>query len=298
MAFDDIYMQLIGSVSTLLVTNFLGQRTVEKQSKGKESNPMNSYYVRAASVAVALVVFALLRWGIPVIVPDSLPKLQAVSVQPNSVKQGEQVNITVDLDRPAPQNGITAVLTSSDPALLTVDGNITVLEGRVAGTGYARAVYVPNYPRPVTITATYNGGRVSADVGVLKVATDPPGGSESPKPTKQSSVQVARREVASPAAVPAAVKATPLPAPAPLNPELVARLEEADGQLSAEKGFWDGVKQHMPGGSLRPEISSQLFAAESAAQRCNRAREASDAPSLNACIDSLNDHLNQLKIQH
>ncbi len=85
---------------------------------------------------------------------------------------------------------------------------------------------------------------------------------------------------------------------ASLDPELLSRLDDAQGRLAAEKSYWENVKAHMPpGSSLRPEITSQIYAADSTSQRCSKDRQTLDATGLSSCVDALNDHLNQLHIQ-
>jgi class 3 adenylate cyclase len=236
--------------------------------------------------------------------PDGavLPVLQRVQAKPNSVQKGDTITVTVELDRPAPRGGASVTLSSTDPAILTVDGNALVPEGETVGTNYSRAVAVPTYSSPVQLLATYGDRTRRANVNVVQ------GPTSRPTPGRPSTVIYGAAILAPPSSkapqatpsAPALDKGTAAPAKtAPLNPELLSRLEEAQARLAAEDAFWVNVKKTLPpGGSLRPEISSQIFAAQSTSQRCNRNRQDQDATSLASCIDSLNDHLNQLRIQH
>ena len=155
------------------------------------------------------------------------------------------------------------------------------------GTAYSKAIDVPTYPSPVAIIASLNGTTVQPEVNITANS------STSSRPEHPA------HRVQLPASNPPSATAASAPKPTPIDAELAGRLENAQGRLSAEQSYWEGVKQHMPAGtSLRPEITSQLFAANSIAQRCTKARDASDAASLASCIDVLNDHLTQLSIQH
>jgi len=247
---------------------------------------------RIASVFLGVVVFLLLwklvpPWGMS----SNDPVLLGVQAKPNFVHPGDTVTISVQIDRPAPKNGVSIVLNSSDPAILTIDGNAAIEEGQTVGTGYSQVVKVPNYPSPVGIRATLNGAKKQTDVKVVAASTPVP------VPVVAHHDQVATRypQPAPPARDPVV---TP-PPPPHLSAELLGRFEEAQSQLSSEDNFWKSKKQEMPPGtSLRPEITSEIFAANSAVQRCKRAQEAFDSNSLSSCIDVLNDHLNRLKIQH
>ncbi len=230
------------------------------------------------------------------------PLLQSVQAKPNSVQKGGRITLTVLLDRPAPNGGALVVLTSSDPAILTVDGNVIVPQGRTMGTGYSTAVDVPAYASPVAIAASYNNATVQTDVNVAappSIIKDHVSRPSATNVGRANNLATANQPAASsvpsnlPAASPVVSK------PPPLDAELIGRFEDAQGRLAAEKAFWENTKAHMPAGtSLRPEITSQLYAAESAGQRCAREKESLDAASLGPCIDSLNDHLTQLHLQH
>jgi hypothetical protein len=233
-----------------------------------------------------------------------VPVLRSINAQPIVVRQGDTLVVTVGMDRPAPKNGLAVVLSSSDPSVLPIKGQVPIDQGEVFGSVEFQVPYVPNYRSPIHIVASYNGATVSSAVSVggpLRSA-DP-----APRPVHTAAtVQVGLRKSNTPATVPSAAAPTPgssagdaPPKPAPLNPELRSRLEDAQGRLTAELGFWETMKRQMPlGTSLRPEITSQIYAAKYASQRCSDDVKASDAASLGPCVDSLNDHLNQLKLQH
>lgn len=289
---DNILLQFAAAIVSSLASNFLGQRILAN-SQTEKKTPI-AISIRFSSLLLGVIVFFLWKWtGHTFESPteQATPILQSVLAKPNFVAKGGIVTVTVQLDRPAPRGGASVVLTSSDPAILTVDGNAIVDEGKTMGTGYSRAVNLPTYLSPIRIVATYNNSKVQTEVNVTKAAL-----SDQPTP----STQIHSKNTMASLAPTATPTMTPLPPrPAPLDAELVGRLEEAEGRLSGEKNYWQGVKQHMPvGTSLRSEITSQLFAAESSAQRCDKEKQAADATSLPSCIDALNDHLTQLTIQH
>jgi len=292
----DIVKQVVISGFSSLILNLLGQWTLTNQAADEKPAARKVYSIRATSVLIGVAIFLFWRWSshdTESAAKANSPILQSVIAKPNFVKKGGRVTVTVQLDGPAPRGGVSVVLTSSDPAILTVDGVATVPAGRTMGTGYSEAVDVPTYSSPVSIIATYNDATVQTEVNVTK------GDSTAQTPIYPQLPSRVNKQVSSPAPHD---NSTALPTPpvrVPLEAELIGRLEEAEGRLTGEKGYWEGVKQHMPAGtSLRPEISSQLFAAESAVQRCERAKQASDAASLTPCVDALNDHLAQLRIQH
>lgn len=292
---DDIIGKVGVSVISAIIVAFLSQWGLIKANPGKEPPPRQVYTWRAGALLIGAAVFVL--WGRfpPVIAfttPPGLPVLQSVQAKPNTVPKGGLVTVTVQLDRPAPRGGVSVVLNSSDPAVLTVDGNATVPQGRTMGTAYSKAIEIPTYPSPVTVVASLNEATVQTEVNITDSSAhhssdlDP-----SPRPAR-SAIPVHSPPSNLTSAAIASV-------PVPLDAQLLDRLEEAEGRLSAEKSYWEGVKQHMPAGtSLRPEINAQLFAAGSTARRCAKAQEASEAASLASCIDALNDHLTQLTIQH
>jgi hypothetical protein len=261
----------------------------------EEGKSQSRQIIYPRALAVLAGVAALVFFLIPkVTTPPSAatPVLQSLEAQPNYVRRGDRVKLTLQLDKPAPKD-ISVALTTSDPAILPLDGDVTVPEGSNMATVYSTAISAPNYAAPVVIYASYQDVKKRTQVNVAGQLKDSGSGNQvamavpAQKQSNQASLSVA----------PTAPAVT-LP-PKPLSGELLSRLEEAQGQLSAEKSYWENVKSHMPAGtSLRPEITSQLFAAESSGARCTKAEAANDATSLSACIDSLNDHLTQLKIQH
>jgi hypothetical protein len=295
---DEILKQVVTTVISALVLAVLGQWGLTKAQSGEKPPAGQIYTLRAVSLLIGVAGFVFWRWGPPATASTSAatnpPVLQSVQAKPNSVNKGGRVTVTVQLDRPAPRGGVSVVLNSSDPAILTVDGNAPVPQGRTMGTAYSRAIEVPTYPFPVTIVASLNDATVQTEVNV----TDPPA-QHPPYPNPISGSARPTIPVHPPVSNSITAAMVPAPKPAPLDAELIGRLEEAQGRLSAEKAYWEDAKHHMPAGtSLRPEINSQLFAADSTARRCTQSREASDAASLTSCIDALNDHLTQLSIQH
>jgi hypothetical protein len=261
-------------------------------------------YVSASGIFVAALVFGSI-WLAQSHGPGlaNQPSLQEIQSRPNSVKNGETVTLTVQLDKAAPQGGAIVTLTSSDPAILTVDGSVRIAPGRTMGTGYSQVVRAPSYLSPVRIAANYNNTAVETEVNVLAQADQPSHNTQAPNKAGKNNFVPPNLMTATARPAPSTSRpATPDGAslkPAPLDPELLSRLDETQGRLSAEQAYWEGVKQHMPPStSLRPEITSQLYAAQSSSQHCTKYRQDSDANALRSCLDSLNDHLNQLKIQH
>ena len=231
---------------------------------------------------------------------EDVPTLQSIEANPNSVKKGDDITIVVRLDRPAPKHGISVFLSSSDQSILTTNGNAIIEEGQVMGTGYFKAVATPNYRAPIKIVAAYKEDQVSTQVSFTNPVSPEPVLRGIPQSPRTSSSLPVQAKAVGHLQEPQAAASAQQPRPdAVLDPELVSRLEEALSRFSAEKNYWDNVKEHMPpGSSIRPEITSQIYAAQSTSGRCTREEQVKDAAALSSCVEALDDHLNQLKLQH
>lgn len=87
--------------------------------------------------------------------------LSSVSVSPSTVVGGNQSTGTVTLSGPAPTNGITVTLTSSNVSVATVQPQVTVLANSSTATFPVNTVAVSS-STPVTITASYGGASPTA----------------------------------------------------------------------------------------------------------------------------------------
>jgi Bacterial Ig-like domain (group 3) len=95
--------------------------------------------------------------------------LNAVSLIPTQVVGGQGAEVVVWLDRPAPQD-ITVTLTSSNPAVYSVPGTITVSQGYSnAGLVFPTAKVSSN--TVVTVTGSYNEVSPSANLTVTLAPT-------------------------------------------------------------------------------------------------------------------------------
>ena len=310
---DDLFVKpLIGALITALVPIVVGQILLTKTQAGQELSQPKSNILRLVLLCVGILVFALI-WTRRTPSTITSPALQSVEVQPNPAKRQTTVDLTVHMNRPAPAGGASIFLESSNKSVLPINGNVLIPEGGTVGTTTAVVTGTPPNDLPITIRANYDGHSTYTDLVISKPnSSDTNHGDAADRTHEQSGREPSAEHKSAPvikdaapasaskvSSIPSAPISTSSPPRAALSTELLGRLEEAQGRLSAEKSYWEGVKQHMPAGtSLRPEITSQIFAADSTSQRCSRAREESDAAALSSCIDALNDHLTQLKIQH
>jgi len=288
---NEIFKQVAASVVASLIAAFLGQWALTRSTGNGKLSAGRVSSVRLSSVVIGLAVFYFL-WSSGHGGTGATPILQSLQAKPNYVQKGGRVTVTLQLDKPAPKD-ISVALTTSDPAILPLDGDVTVPEGSNMATVYSTAISAPDYVAPVVIYASYQDVKKRTQVNVAGQLSGPKNPSDPAPalPQVHNTIEMARRETSPVVTLP--------PKPAPLSGELLSRLEEVQGRLSAEQSYWEGVRSHMPAGSsLRPEITSQLYAARSAGQRCSKDQQSQDAADLSSCIDSLNDHLNQLSIQH
>jgi hypothetical protein len=305
----DLMTQVAVPIVVGVGTKVLGDVIVAQVNKQKDGEKLHLPWFVSLGVplALAVAVFAFVRTTTSKPVSETL--LQSVQCEPCSVKLGDPIAIIINLNRAVPPHGPAFLvhLKPSDGAVVNGNSTVEVEPGDKSATTHFTVDRVPPYLDSIKIGATDDANSYAyATINVLKEAgtTKPaPPQSEPRAGLRDSHVLTAQREPAaqtgSGTLVQATIPAMDRGATARLDPELVGRLEEAQGGLSAENSYWENMKKHMPpGSSLRPEITSQLYAATSASQRCTEDRQRLDSASLKSCIDALNDHLNQLRIQH
>lgn len=220
--------------------------------------------------------------------------LQNIECNPCAVKVNDPFLLVVNLRSPVPEQGPRSVirLSSSDPNVLNLNTSVVVEAGQTSASTYATVSKLPNYPGPLKIYANDGHITVAAQVTIIS-REDHATVNMAPKPGAPSQ-RVSRNS--SNGDAPAALQAPPKPA---LDPGLLSRLDDAQGRLTGEEQYWQNVKQHMSvGTSLRQEITSVLFSADTISRRCTDERQQLDASSLHSCIDELNDRLSQLWLQH
>src|SRR4029077_1304747 len=103
--------------------------------------------------------------------PPPLPTVAAVTATPFLVGgPGNGVLTTVTLTTGAQGTGAVVALTSSNPAVLSVPANLTILTGAQSGT-VSGTTSVVTVDTPVTITASYNNSSMAA---IVTVSPAPP----------------------------------------------------------------------------------------------------------------------------
>ncbi len=100
---------------------------------------------------------------------DIYPTLVSLSLSPSSVVGGSASTGTVTLSGPAPSGDAVVSLSSSNPSVAAVPGNVTVAGGSVSATFPVTTVAVSS-PTAVTISALYGGVTQSASLTVTPQA--------------------------------------------------------------------------------------------------------------------------------
>jgi len=92
--------------------------------------------------------------------------LANVSINPASVTGGSSSQVTITLTQAAPAPGLTIAMTSSDPSVASAPQNVAIAGGQMNATAA-----IPTSPvsatTPITISASYNGSIVGANLSVL-----------------------------------------------------------------------------------------------------------------------------------
>jgi len=102
----------------------------------------------------------------PAPAPAPLPALTGIALAPSGVAGGQSSTGTVLLDGPAPSGGAMITLSSSSSAA-SVPATVTVPAGATSGS-FAVATMRVKRTTTVKITASYNGGSVSAKLTVIR----------------------------------------------------------------------------------------------------------------------------------
>ena len=162
------------------------------------------------------------------------PILQSIEAKPNFVQEGKGVTVTVRLDHPT-SHDIAVDLSSSDPALLTVNPTAIVHQGDDQGTAYVQARAVPSYQAPIEIRANYGGliRRTEVTVGSVSLKRSTP--ERSPPSSSVMLAGPAIKAESKPLPRVSQAGQGPEAKPATLDPELTSRLEEAQGTFSCGK---------------------------------------------------------------
>jgi Beta-propeller repeat len=101
------------------------------------------------------------------------PTLQSVTISPSSVAGGSNTSGFVSLSGGAPAAGATVTLSSSNPAVASVPGSVTVASGSTA-VGFTVGTTTVSTTTSVTITATYDGISRTSNLSVTAAAPPPP----------------------------------------------------------------------------------------------------------------------------
>ena len=103
------------------------------------------------------------------------PRVAGLSLDPTAVVAGQQVKVTVTLTEPAPEGDALVALSSSDPAIATVEeGAVVVPAGETSAMSVVSSV-LGSPLTTVTISASYGGATVSAPLTVMPVPAAPIG---------------------------------------------------------------------------------------------------------------------------
>jgi uncharacterized repeat protein (TIGR03803 family) len=97
--------------------------------------------------------------------PDQLPALTGLTLKPFSVVGGQASTATVKLNGPVPSGSAIVVLSSSNSSVVSVPATVTVVAG-ASSASIAASTRPVKRTKTVTITASYNGGSVSATLTV------------------------------------------------------------------------------------------------------------------------------------
>ena len=112
--------------------------------------------------------------------PNAPPLLQSMTISPTSVNGGTNATGTVFLSSPAPSGGISVTLSTSNRAVATVPGIVSVPGGQTSAN-FTVTTFAVGANTGVTITAFYDTTR-SANLTVTRGATDTPSPTATPPP--------------------------------------------------------------------------------------------------------------------
>jgi hypothetical protein len=100
----------------------------------------------------------------------ALPPLLSLSLNPTTVKGGDQSTGTVTLSGPAPTGGVTVTLSSSDSRFAQVpnSGSVTVPAGATSTTFIVSTIRPASNNTPVTISAKLEGVTKSTTLTVKR----------------------------------------------------------------------------------------------------------------------------------
>lgn len=107
--------------------------------------------------------------------PSNSAVVSSVTLTPQTVVGGstQAVRVLVTLDQPAPPEGATVSLSSSNPSVVNLPASLLILSGGTSGTADFTTTTV-SAPTQVTIRATYGGSSQSAVLSVTPPAATGP----------------------------------------------------------------------------------------------------------------------------
>lgn len=109
--------------------------------------------------------------GFAITINPPPPGLSSVAVSPSTILSGQSATGTVTLTAPAGTGGVAVSLSSSNPSAAGVPSTVTVPQGAVSATFPVVAGNVL-VSTPVTVTASYSGTNVQANIVIIPL---PPG---------------------------------------------------------------------------------------------------------------------------
>ncbi len=104
--------------------------------------------------------------------PPPAPALQSFTVSASTVIAGSPFTASVALSAPAPEGGVTVVLSSSAPDVIAVPASVAVPSGSATASVALQAGQVSS-PASVVLTASLGGASLQAPVTVEPVKTEP-----------------------------------------------------------------------------------------------------------------------------
>jgi hypothetical protein len=129
--------------------------------------------------------------------PNAPPVLQSISISPTSVSGGTSATGTVFLSSPAPSGGISVTLSTSNRAVATVPGIVSVPSGATTAN-FTITTFAVSTTTTATITALYDA-QVSAQLTVSRGTTTTPTPTPAPSPSPTAGPVLPAPSLVSPA---------------------------------------------------------------------------------------------------
>ncbi len=124
----------------------------------------------SASVTISASYAGVTKTASLTVLPQALPTLSSLTLNPTSVTGGSPSTGTVTLSGPAPAGGATVSLSSSSTSTATVPASVTVAAGASSAT-FTVSTSAVTTSTPVTISASYTGTTKTASLTVAPPGT-------------------------------------------------------------------------------------------------------------------------------